>query len=222
MTVRSSILVIAATGLGFACLGGLIGVSLGIAAPGYYRAVFPRVDAANFSPVQIGLGLGITQGGVCGLALSLIAVGLFASRNQTAEGPSLQATSEAADCAEPESNLPKSGWTIRLLGAGGLTVVIGLIAVSIFVLGAVVGQQAIYRNWTQQTLTKLAAILDSGEFHGVTAGYSSAAQVYLTGTVHDYQTRDALRNRLIDAYGRDEAEIICRTFASVPESLRVA
>jgi hypothetical protein len=40
-------------------------------------------------------------------------------------------------------------------------------------------------------LEKLATILDSGEFEGMEAHYSSAAQVHLTGTIKDNATRDA-------------------------------
>lgn len=66
-------------GIVFGCsvLCGLIGLAIGAmlgwVAPGYYRAIFSSGDAANFDPVSVGIGLGLTQGvvfgGINGLAL---------------------------------------------------------------------------------------------------------------------------------------------------------
>lgn len=62
------------TGLGWA-----IGSYLGHNMPGYYRVMFP--DAARepgFDAVQVGVGLGLTQGVIAGVVISmLVTVGMF-------------------------------------------------------------------------------------------------------------------------------------------------
>jgi len=65
----------------FSGLGGTVGFLLGKLIPDYYRAVFSHGDAPFFDPVQVGLGLGLTQGMVGGAAIGLILVGLVAWHN---------------------------------------------------------------------------------------------------------------------------------------------
>jgi hypothetical protein len=62
----------------FSGLGGAAGFLLGKLMPGYYRAVFRSGDAPFFDPVQVGLGLGVTQGMVAGAVIGLALVGLVA------------------------------------------------------------------------------------------------------------------------------------------------
>lgn len=45
-----------------AAAGAGIGWVLGTFAPGYYRTVFRCGDSPEFNPVQVGVGLGLTQG----------------------------------------------------------------------------------------------------------------------------------------------------------------
>lgn len=97
------------------------------------------------------------------------------------------------------------GFVRRLRSIVAVIAVIFAVAVA-FVLGGMVGQQQLYQKWTEDRLAKLATILESGTYDGVKADYSSAAQVYLTGTVRDSGTRDALRNQLVDAFGSFEAD----------------
>lgn len=73
MTVPKAFRIIIASILGFGVFGGALGTALGVFAPGYYRSVFRAGQAVDFEPVQVGLGLGITQG-VIGGALVGIAV----------------------------------------------------------------------------------------------------------------------------------------------------
>ena len=78
MTWRKGIAIVAGTTAALALLGLAIGAFIGNFAPGYYRAVFPRVDEARFDPVAIGVGLGLTEGTAAGLALGLITVVVIA------------------------------------------------------------------------------------------------------------------------------------------------
>ncbi len=97
-------------------------------------------------------------------------------------------------------------WRVHAAWAVGTvtsTFVVGLVT---FVLGGIVGQQQLYQNWTNRKLDKLESILTSADFEGVETGYSSAAQVYLTGTIRDNAARDVLRNQLMVAFGTEEAD----------------
>jgi hypothetical protein len=62
------------SGFAFAAGGGVLGYSLALVAPSYYRSVFSGGDAAGFDPVQVGIGLGISQGAIAGLAVGSIVV----------------------------------------------------------------------------------------------------------------------------------------------------
>jgi hypothetical protein len=48
--------------------------------------------------------------------------------------------------------------------------------------------------------------LKSKEFNGIEADYSSAAQVYLSGTIKDSAARDALHKQLVLSFGTEEAD----------------
>ena len=74
MTVLRGFLIIVVSGIGFAPAGGLIGYALGRVAPAYYRGVFRRGEAPDFDPVQVGLGLGMTQGLIAGLLVGSVVV----------------------------------------------------------------------------------------------------------------------------------------------------
>jgi hypothetical protein len=58
-------------------LGLMIGAALGTFAPGYYRSVFASGNSANFDPVAVGIGQGLTQGVVFGGLIGLALVAMF-------------------------------------------------------------------------------------------------------------------------------------------------
>jgi hypothetical protein len=74
MTVLKGFLIVILSSLGFALAGALIGYTLGVALPGYYRAVFSSGREPWFEPVAVGLGLGLTQGLLCGVAVGAVVV----------------------------------------------------------------------------------------------------------------------------------------------------
>lgn len=90
MTIARGFAVIVASAVAFSGAGAAIGWALGNGAPSYYRAMFLPPDAwrpggtipANFDPVQIGIGLGVSQGAVAGLVAGCVVV-LAASLRRT-------------------------------------------------------------------------------------------------------------------------------------------
>lgn len=74
MTVRKALLMIlVVTGL-FALAGGAIGAILGLVVPDYYRRVFSAAGDPSFDPVQVSIGLGLTQGIGAGLVVGLVVI----------------------------------------------------------------------------------------------------------------------------------------------------
>jgi hypothetical protein len=83
MTIAKGFLIIILTGFIFALGGGLIGYTLAVILPGYYRGVFSSGREPGFDPVGVGIGLGLTQGLICGLFLGgmvVLAVAWYNSR----------------------------------------------------------------------------------------------------------------------------------------------
>src|SRR4051812_18099111 len=86
MTVARGFLIIVLSGLAFAAGGGLTGYTLAVLLPAYYRGVFRGGREPGFDPVAVGLGLGVTQGAVCGVlvgAVVVLAVAWYNSRRGT-------------------------------------------------------------------------------------------------------------------------------------------
>jgi hypothetical protein len=74
MTVLRGFSITVASGAGFAVVGTLIGWTLGVAVPDYYRMVFRIPPDVELDPVHVGIGLGLTQGLVAGLVIGLVIV----------------------------------------------------------------------------------------------------------------------------------------------------
>ena len=74
MTVIKGFVIVILSGIAFALGGAAIGYTLGVAMPGYYRAVFSSGQEPWFDPVAVGLGLGLTQGLVCGVVVGAVIV----------------------------------------------------------------------------------------------------------------------------------------------------
>lgn len=73
MTVPRAFAIILGTGLAGSCLGAAVGYALAVLTPGYYASVFPgRAAAPGFSPVDVGVGLGLTQGLIAGAAIGCV------------------------------------------------------------------------------------------------------------------------------------------------------
>ena len=62
---------VALSSVGGALLGLLLGATLALLIPDYYRGVFTNGDAASFNPLAVGAGLGTTQGLAGGAAVGV-------------------------------------------------------------------------------------------------------------------------------------------------------
>ncbi len=91
MSVTKGFSIVISSALAFGVIGAVLGFTLGVMAPGYYRAVFRSGEAPNFHPPSVGFGLGFTQGIVAGLLVGVavvFAVAWYQSRvNQRDEIP---------------------------------------------------------------------------------------------------------------------------------------
>jgi hypothetical protein len=72
--IKRGLTTIALSAVMFGVVGGLIGWVLGLVAPQYYRIVFDAADQVDFSPQQVGFGLGLTQGLLVGALVGCVAV----------------------------------------------------------------------------------------------------------------------------------------------------
>jgi len=78
MTLLKALGTVVGLGAGLGAAGGAVGILLGVLAPGYYRQVFTIRDEAAFRPIELGLGLGVTQGVIWGLVLGVLIVVVMA------------------------------------------------------------------------------------------------------------------------------------------------
>lgn len=209
MTAKKAFATVLVWTFTFACLGMLLGAMLGATVPQYYRSVFPNGDLPTFNPLQVGIGLGAAQGSILGAVLAVVVLALLAWR----ENRALRSAPEKDDPSD--ARRPRS-WTVHALWCVVTAVATLIVGTTAFFLGGILGQQQLYQSWTQRKLDKLATILASEEFADLEAGYSSAAQVYLTGTVKDDDTHKALHDRLVTTFGTDEAETILASVEVAP------
>lgn len=80
MTIAKGFFIILLSGFAFAIGGGAIGYTLAVLLPGYYRGVFSSGREPWFEPMEVGIGLGATQGLICGLVVGaavVLAVGWY-------------------------------------------------------------------------------------------------------------------------------------------------
>lgn len=199
MTPKTALVTVLLWGVIFACVGSAIGAAIGVVAPEYYRSIFRDGHSPEFDPLQVGIGLGATQGVASGAAISIVVLALLAWRDIRSARPVM-------DSDAPIKDLRSRTWSVHVLWSVGTVMSVLLISAATFILGAVVGQQQLYQSWTERKLDRLATILPSNEFDGVEADYSSAAQVYLTGTIKDNAARDSLRDKLVVTFGTEEAD----------------
>jgi hypothetical protein len=85
MTVLRGFGIVGASAMLCALVGLGIGYGLAVAIPSYYRGVFRDGNSPNFDPVQVGMGLGLSQGVIAGLVVGcvvVLAVAWYNSRRQ--------------------------------------------------------------------------------------------------------------------------------------------
>lgn len=74
MTIVKGFRIIILSGFAFGLGGGLIGYTLGVLLPNYYRGAFRNGREPWFDPVAAGVGLGLSQGLMFGLLLGAVVV----------------------------------------------------------------------------------------------------------------------------------------------------
>jgi hypothetical protein len=74
MTIFRCFLIIVLSCVAFAGAGLAIGYGLAVFAPSYYRSVFVHGREPGFDPMGVGIGLGLTQGAVCGVIVGCVIV----------------------------------------------------------------------------------------------------------------------------------------------------
>jgi F0F1-type ATP synthase assembly protein I len=83
-TVAKAVLAVLTCTIAGALFGAGIGYMLGRFAPAYYRSVFRNGNAPGFDPVQVGTGLGMTQGVALGFIAGIIIVIVLMRRTRKA------------------------------------------------------------------------------------------------------------------------------------------
>lgn len=199
MTTKTALATVLTWAAVFACVGSATGAMLGTVVPEYYRSLFHGGQSPNFDPVQVGVGLGATQGAASGIAVSILVVALFAWRDS-------RFTRAAHDRDISKTASRSRTWFVHVCWGAVTAISVLIISSTTFIAGGIVGQQQLYQVWTERKLDRIATILQSDDFDGVKADYSSAAQVYLSGTIKDVAARDALLENLVAAFGTEEAD----------------
>ncbi len=77
MNILKAITTVAATTILSAIVGGLIGAGLGKIAPTYYLQTLHVRDSNSFNAIEMGLGLGVTQGLIGGIIVGMLIVGFL-------------------------------------------------------------------------------------------------------------------------------------------------
>ncbi|MEZ6058130.1 MAG: hypothetical protein R3C01_15635 [Planctomycetaceae bacterium] len=199
MTTKTALTTVLTWAVVFACVGSVMGAMIGVVAPDYYRSVFRGGESSDFNPLQVGVGLGVTQGAASGIAISIVVLAILAWRDIRSRSPAIESNTPTTD------SLSRT-WSVHVLWGVAAAMSVLIISAATFIVGGVVGQQQLFQAWTERKLEGLATILQSDDFDGVEADYSSAAQVYLIGTVKDNAVRDKLREQLVAAFGSEEAD----------------
>ncbi len=99
----------------------------------------------------------------------------------------------------------------RLLVCLGICAALAVVGFIGFVGGAIFGQLQLYQSLTNQKLMSIRPVLAEPRFAGVAADYSSAAQVYLTGTLGSEEALKDLEGRMRFLFGDEEARFMVAT-----------
>jgi hypothetical protein len=192
MTAKKALGIVLLWGVSLAAVGGAIGALLGTAAPNYYRSFFTYGHSPDFNPVQMGIGLGVTQGFAAGITIALVGLVLLAWRDM-----------RAGHADVPQEPRP---WPRLVLWAGVTLILIFGVCPVAYILGEIAGWDQSYRAQADRRLQTIAKFMDANEFPNVQSDVSSDGQVSLEGKVDDDAKRQKLRDRLALAFGVEEAE----------------
>lgn len=201
MTIIRALATVAACVLLFAVGGASAGWGLGRLAPGYYREVFSRGDEPNFDPVEVGVGLGLTQGisGGALLGVALVAIGGW-----------LQLRRERGDLlvspSEPMPVSPVRGLRLVVISASGLLLLScgGVVGYAYGVVTSNLGLN--HQRFLQERETFAPLLAADPAFAGITIREYSAGAAWLYGTVATAEDLDRLKTLIVQQVGQARAE----------------
>lgn len=201
MSVTRGLVIIVACGMGFGAAGGLLGLALGVGAPAYYRGVFGRGNEPSFSPVQVGLGLGTTQGLIIGVAVGAVVVIAGSMENRFIHKADL----DEIAVGRADRDRPRPSWIRRVLALLVVLAATGAGGAVGFVIGAVVGQVELYGLIAEAKAAKVRPVLGELKLTGIRIEPSSVGDIFLWGQVGSPRARAALEGRMRCLFGEDQA-----------------
>ncbi|QDU10419.1 hypothetical protein [Gimesia aquarii] len=203
MTAKNAFLTVLLSIVGCAFLGGLGSLIVDSALPNYYATVFRPKESATIDPLILGIHLGLSQGATVGIMFALGVLALAAYRESHSQ--------DQEDMNQPIQTSPTTrSWKGILLWISTTIMLVLFFCTITFVLGAIIAEQQNYQRQTLEKLEKLDTILETRMYPDLETDFSSAAQVYLTGTVPNQETHSALFQQLVQIFGTEEAEKIIR------------
>lgn len=204
MTAKHAFLTVLISIVLFALLGALGSQLLHVVFPDYYRVVFHIPESSLVSPARVGMQLGITQGAGLGVFLALGILGIAAWQSR----PQISPDSETTAPAHP--GVRQGLWRSKLIWVLVTLVLVVLCSTVTFVAGGIMAQQQLYLRMRAEKQEILTRILSENDYPDLKSEFSSAAQVYLTGTVANEEQWEHLHQQLVQACGTEEAEKMIR------------
>ncbi|QDT28412.1 hypothetical protein Enr10x_37540 [Gimesia panareensis] len=201
MTAKHAFLTVLISIVIFALLGAVGSQLVHVLFPNYYRAVFRIPESSLSSPAQVGMQLGITQGAGLGVFLALGILGITAWQARAQTSPNIETAATTAR---------QGFWHGKLIWALVTLMLVVFCSAVTFVAGGIMAQQQLYLRMRAEKQEILAQVLSENDYPGLKSEFSSAAQVYLTGTVVNEEQWEHLRQQLVQACGTDEADKMIR------------
>ena len=181
-------------------LGGVAGVLagglLGVYAPSYFQMVFGGFGKSWFSPLQIGLSLGLLQGGAIGLGIGFILV--------------VATVLWRTGIKEPTEEWPWPTWTLasRWGPVFAIVTIVALVVGALsFVAGVITGQTSLYRSQAEVRMQLVRDWIDGRtEYANLEMSPTSDGHVQFSGSVQNDEAAAALHAQLETLFGADRSD----------------
>jgi len=199
MTAKESFWTVLLSIITFSFIGSASSLFASVLDPNYYDSIFHLLQSEQINPLSRGMRLGAFQGGVVGIvvALGLLALGIY--RESRSHG----SNSTNQPSFDSQNRWP---WTAILFWISSTLILITIFSTISVIMGANNEHERLTNKQTIQKIEKLKPILNTDTYPDLEIMASSAAQVFLVGTVPDQDTRTALFQQVVTAFGTDEAE----------------
>jgi hypothetical protein len=201
MTILRAIAIVAICTLLAASIGAGTGFGLGAFAPDYYRGVAVNGKEPWFDPISFGIGQGLSQGIVGGLATGLFLVATFSWRDVRLHGSA--ANPLPSDSDEAKSSLV--AWRLfvfacLLLGFGLLLPAAGLVGIIID------GFSNNHHRYLEEGDAIARLVAADPAFSEIEILEDSRGGVYLSGDVATPADLARLRSAVVQAIGEGQAQ----------------